>query len=47
MPSGAQPVVPREVPPGAHGEGDPPKEDLDDVPEEWDLHALANWFGDN
>jgi hypothetical protein len=49
--SGAAVSVPP-VPPGAHGEGDPPKEDppVAQVPppleEEWDLEALAAWFGD-
>jgi hypothetical protein len=47
LPSAVEPVLPHDVPLGAHGEGDPPFGDPSDVPEEWDLQALANWFGDN
>jgi hypothetical protein len=39
------------APPGAHGEGDPPKEAPAQgslpLEEEWDLEALSAWFGDS
>jgi hypothetical protein len=37
------------VPLAAHGEGDPPSLDRApaEAPEEWDMQALADWFGDD